>query len=182
MPFANKMAFSNLWLFKNIVLNQLGRSNAGDAMIRTTISPTLFSSGIKDNVIPTNAKAVVNFRILPGMGIQDVKEHVIKVVNDKRVQLNIKGFVFEPTPVISSNHPSFQLLATTIRETFPNTIVAPYLCLGATDSRNFINISEATLRFAPFTDTEGYHGVNERVSIKQYYGAINFYHRFMSKL
>ncbi len=182
MPFTNKMAFSNLWLFSNFVFKQLGNSNAGNAMMRTTISATQFNSGVKDNVIPTNARTVVNFRILPGMTSKDVLEHVIKVINDKRVQHKISGFAVEPTPVTSPNHSSFQLLTTAIRQTFPNTIVAPYLCLGATDSRNFLHISEATLRFAPFTDTEGYHGINERVSVKQYYDAINFYYHFISEL
>jgi carboxypeptidase PM20D1 len=116
------------------------------------------------------------------MTSKDVLEHVIKVINDKRVQHKISGYAVEPTPVTSPNHSSFQLLTTAIRQTFPNTIVAPYLCLGATDSRNFLHISEATLRFAPFTDTEGYHGINERVSVKQYYDAINFYYHFISEL
>ena len=182
MPFIEKMTFANLWLFRPLVFKQLGNDNGGNAMMRTTISVTQFNSGLKDNVIPTNATAVVNFRILPGMTSKDVTAHVIRVINDKRVQHKISGFAVEPTPVTSTNHSSFQLLTTAIRQTFPNTVVVPYLGLGATDSRNFLHISEATLRFSPFTNTEGYHGINERVSIKQYYDAINFYYHFISKL
>lgn len=182
MPFTDKMAFSNLWLFKPLIFKQLGNSNEGNAMMRTTISVTKFNSGVKDNVIPTNATTVINFRILPGMTSKDVTAHVIKVINDKRVQHKISGFAVEPTPVTSPNHSSFQLLTTAIRQTFPNTIVAPYLDFGATDSRNFLHISEATLQFIPFTNIEGYHGIDERVSIKQYHDAINFYYHFILKL
>lgn len=67
MPFASKMAFSNMWLFRKAVYNRLGKSKEGNALMRTTISPTIFNSGVKDNVIPTTAKAVINFRILPGL-------------------------------------------------------------------------------------------------------------------
>jgi carboxypeptidase PM20D1 len=182
MPFANKMAFSNMWLFKRVVFNQLGKSNAGNALMRTTISPTIFNSGIKDNVIPTTAKAVVNFRILPGTTSKDVIEHVTKAINDQRVEIRRTEFAFEPTPVTSTQHPSFQLLMSSIRQTFPNTIVAPYLCIGATDARSFTHISEATLRFVPFTDLEGYHGIDERISITQFNDAMNFYHHFLGNL
>lgn len=176
------MAFSNMWLFRNVVFNQLGKSKEGNALMRTTVSPTIFNSGVKDNVIPTSAKAVVNFRILPGKTSEDVIEHVTKAIDDKRVQIKKTEFASEPTPATSSQNHSFQLLMTAIRQSFPNTIVAPYLCIGATDSRNFKNISKATLRFVPFTDLEGYHGIDERISVTQFRDAINFYHHFIEKL
>jgi carboxypeptidase PM20D1 len=182
MPFTNKMAFSNLWLFRPIVFKQLGASNAGNAMMRTTQSHTLFNSGVKDNVIPSNAVSVMNFRTLPGVTSKEVMDRVSNIINDQRVLIRIAGVAVEATPVTSAEHASFQLVAQSIREVFQDAIVTPYLCLGATDSRNFVKISEATLRFAPFTDTEGYHGVNERVSIEQYKKAIRFYFNLIGKL
>ncbi len=74
------------------------------------------------------------------------------------------------------------MIKTAIRESFPNTIAAPYLCIAATDSKHFKNISRAILRFVPFTDLEGYHGIDERISVKQFIDAINFYHHFIEKL
>src|SRR5258706_979732 len=64
--FINRMAASNLWLFRSVIKSKLATEPEGDAMMHTTIVPTIISSGVKDNVIPTEAKAVINSRILTG--------------------------------------------------------------------------------------------------------------------
>jgi len=64
--FGKKMALSNLWLFEKQVLNNLSATPTSNALIRTTIVPTIINSGVRDNVIPTFATAYVNSRILPG--------------------------------------------------------------------------------------------------------------------
>ena len=67
--FKAKMAFANTWLFGKTIIKGL---NA-----HTTTAPTMISGGIKDNVIPTEASVVVNFRIMPGETSENVKDHII---------------------------------------------------------------------------------------------------------
>ncbi len=58
----------------------------------------MINGGIKDNVLPSRAMAVVNFRILPGSSIEDVMVHVPNVVDDSRVKIGRYGYDFnEPS-------------------------------------------------------------------------------------
>nr|MBX2842219.1 M20/M25/M40 family metallo-hydrolase [Flammeovirgaceae bacterium] len=65
MPFLERIVFANLWLFEGVVLGIYEQSPAGNASVRTTTAPTIINSGFKDNVLPSEAKATVNFRVLP---------------------------------------------------------------------------------------------------------------------
>ena len=58
-----------------------------DAMLRTTTAVTIVEGGVKENVLPSRASAVVNFRILPGDTIDDVVEHVRRTIDDERIEL-----------------------------------------------------------------------------------------------
>src|SRR5215472_16179213 len=68
--------FKNMWLFAPIVQQVLASSPDTNALLRTTAAPTIFRAGAKDNIMPSRAEAVVNFRILPGDSIASVTEHV----------------------------------------------------------------------------------------------------------
>jgi carboxypeptidase PM20D1 len=67
-PFIQRALFANLWLTRSLVMRRLEHSPTTNAMVRTTTAPTIFRAGTKDNVLPSYARAVVNFRILPGYG------------------------------------------------------------------------------------------------------------------
>src|SRR5512145_3456280 len=51
-----RVLFSNLWLFGGVVQAQLAKSRAGNALVRTTVAPTLLEGGIKENVLPASAR------------------------------------------------------------------------------------------------------------------------------
>ena len=72
-------------------------------------------------MLPTHARAVVNFRILPGDSIAGVLEHVRQTINDPRVQLRSMGReISEPSPISDTNSPGFEVLQQTIRQVFPD--------------------------------------------------------------
>ena len=76
MPFGQRVVFANLWLFAPLVEREMAKIPQTNAGIRTTTAPTIFAAGVKDNVLPATARAVVNFRILPGDTVDTVVEHV----------------------------------------------------------------------------------------------------------
>jgi len=76
MDFKAKLAFANRSIFKSAIIGSYESSRTGNALVRTTTAPTIFEAGIKENVIPTSSRAVVNFRILPGETTEDVLAHV----------------------------------------------------------------------------------------------------------
>ena len=76
--------FANRWLFGGLIFGQLATSPTTNAILRTTTAATIFEGGVKDNILPARARAIVNFRIKPGDTVDDVLAHVAKVVNDRR--------------------------------------------------------------------------------------------------
>jgi carboxypeptidase PM20D1 len=179
MPFVSKMAMANQWLFNPIILRNYSKSGGGNATIRTTTATTIFNAGIKENIIPGEAKATINFRTQPGVSREDVIAHVRKVIENDSIQITAIGLGSEPTQIADVNDPTFKYIQKSIAALEKDIIVSPYLVLGATDARNFGDLTSQVFRFIPFTDLEGFHGVNERLAIKDFKKGINFYYYFL---
>jgi carboxypeptidase PM20D1 len=173
--FTNRMAAGNMWLFKGLIRSKLSSQPEGSAMIHTTIVPTILQSGIKDNVIPTVAKAIVNSRILTGETSATVEEYIRKTIDDDRVQIKKIGqFDTDPSSATSLQSPAFKRLESAIYKTIPKAIPVPYLGIGATDSRYYRRISDGVVNFFPMTDSKGFHGIDERLPIRDLQRGINF--------
>ncbi|MBU7016029.1 MAG: M20 family peptidase [Theionarchaea archaeon] len=183
MDFTRRMAFANTWLFGWLIKRQLRKSPETHAMIRTTTAPTIIEGGAKENILPKKVKAVINFRILPGDTIKDVVDHVRSITQDHTVKVHTVGQGWEPSPVSDILSPSFQALEKTIRQIFPNTLVAPYLVSGATDSRHYAVLTKNVFKFVPVVayseDLKRVHGVNERISLKNYEQCVMFYNQLI---
>ena len=89
-PLAQRAVFANLWATRPLVLRKLEESPTTNAMVRTTTAVTIFQAGTKENVLPSRAGAVVNFRILPGDSVEDVLRHVRRVVDDPASRSNAR--------------------------------------------------------------------------------------------
>jgi carboxypeptidase PM20D1 len=184
LPPVQRAVFTNLWLTRPLVLRSLERSPATNAMVRTTTATTVFQGGTKDNVLPSYAKAAINFRILPGDSIAAVVEHVRQVVDDSRVEAKIVGrFSAEPSAVSSTDSESYQMLERAIRSVVPDAIVAPYLVVVATDARYYSGLTPNVFRFLPLRltphDLERMHGIDERIGIPEYNAAVRTYRQLL---
>lgn len=182
MDFKIKMVFANAGLFKSVLLDQYQNASAtGNATVRTTTSPTIFEAGIKENIIPTSARALINFRIIPGETSDDVMAHVNKVVNDERVKTSFAGFRSEPSPVSPSEGAAYNIINKSIKESFPGLMTAPNLVIAATDSRHFSKVSKNIYRFAPYKinpeNLACFHGIDERIPVSEFENGIRFYRR-----
>lgn len=174
--FWKKMSLSNLWLFEKWVLNDMSEAPASNALIRTTIVPTVFNSGVRDNVIPTFATAYVNSRILPGETQQDVFNFVTKVINDTQIKVTYyPNYSTMPSPQTDINSSAFKRVEKAINSTIEDVVVAPVIMVGATDSRSYRDISDGVVNFSPLTNAKGYHGIDERLLITDLQKCIHFY-------
>ncbi len=183
MPFVQKMAFANQWLFKGIIIGTYEKSPQSAAMVRTTMVPTIIDAGVKDNVVPTVATATVNFRLLPGDLSEKVIEEVKRKIADDRVKVENKNpFFSEATPVTSAESSGYKKVDEAIKKSYPQTITAPFLMIGATDSRYFYDVSENIIKFSPMIDPIGFHGIDERVSLESYKTALWFYENMIRGL
>ena len=184
MGFVNRLAFANLWLLKPVVVGKLEAKPSTDATLRTTTAPTMLSASPKENVLASEARAVVNFRIHPSDSIESVIARVRSVIGDERVQVVARdSFNSEPSPVASTDSRAWTVLATSIREVAPEVVVAPGLVLGATDGRHYAPLAQDVYRFAPAwlrsEDTARIHGTNERISVENLGLYVRFYDRLI---
>jgi carboxypeptidase PM20D1 len=181
----NRVVLSNLWLFKPLLLREFEKSGPTEATVRTTTALTIFNAGDKDNVLPGNAEAVVNFRLLPGDTQDSVTAHVRKTVANDKIEIKPYPGNTDPPPVTGTASASYRALNTTIREVFPDALVAPGLMVAATDSRHYAGVTDNIFRFSPVRanaeDLKRFHGTNERLSIANYADMIRFYRRLMEK-
>ena len=180
----NRVALSNFWLFKPMLERMLAKAPSTNALIRTTTALTIVSAGVKDNVLPGTASATVNFRLLPGDTLASVEQHMHQVIGNDRIRIKPEGnFNTEASRVARQDGAPFTAVNRTIRQVFPDVVVAPGLMIGATDSRYFDGMSDSVLKFGPVRaqpeDLPRFHGTNERMSVKGYADMIRFYHQLL---
>lgn len=181
LPFTERVLFANRWISERLLLQGLSSNSQTAPLVRTTTAPTMLKAGVKDNVMPTKASVVVNFRLLPGDTNEHVKEHVRRVINDERIAVELYGEDLRTpaSPVSPINTSDYRSIQQAVMDTYRDVYVAPYLVVGATDSRHFTSITNSIYRFSPFkmdvADMERIHGTNERVSVESYLNSIEFY-------
>lgn len=178
-----RFVFANIWIFRLALKRILTGRPETDATLRTTTATTIFESGMKENLIPTMARAVVNFRIHPNDTVDDVIKHVENTINDSNIRITKLNGYINPSNISSPANPNYKKLANTIRQVFPNVSVSPSLMIGATDARHYSELTENIYRFFPLRanqdDLDRVHGTNERILISNYQEIIQFYARFI---
>lgn len=183
MRFQEKLIFANAGLFQSLILGIYQQTGAGRAVVQTTMAPTIFNSGIKENLIPNKAEATINFRILPESTIEDVIAHVKQVINDERIQIQVNSFHSNPSQVSSTDSRAYEIINQSIKEVFPDVITAPNLVIGATDGRYYGAICDDIYRFLPIRmDTDNVkaiHGINENIPVDEFEDVIRFYVRLI---
>ena len=61
-----------------------------NSMLRDTIAPTMLSAGVRANVIPSEARAMINVRLLPGDTIDVLLGELTKLVNDPNIRFEVQ--------------------------------------------------------------------------------------------
>lgn len=186
MGLFKKIIFANLWLTESLVIRDMNQKTAARALLRTTVAPTVIEGGIRSNVLPTNASVSINFRILPDETIESVIQYVEKTLNNSFIRISKdteSHFFSNPSAISDTNAFGFEIIQKTVKEVFPEAIVAPTLTIAGTDSRHYESVSNHIYRFLPVrlqhADLTRIHGINERIGIEQYKDAIRFYHQLI---
>ncbi|MEN4010781.1 MAG: M20 family peptidase [Chloroflexota bacterium] len=181
---ALQIAFANSWLFGGLIRRRLSTNPQTNAAIRTTAAVTVMRGGEKQNVLPPVAEALVNLRLLPGDTIATVCERVRAIVDDRNVTIEaLPESAHEAPPVSSTESPAYLSLSQAVREVFPGVVTAPFMVLGATDSRKYTALTENIFRLSPVVltreDLATIHGVNERISLPALGRMVQFYQHLM---
>lgn len=176
----NRMAISNEWLFGPLLRQRLAAMPAANALMGTTVAPTVIHGGVRENVLPGEATALINFRLHPRDTAEDILRRARQAVADlPGVSVEWEGEPREASPVSSADSSSYALIAALSRASLPEAPVAPGLVIAGTDSRHYAEVAENVYRFQPILltaeDLEGPHGLNEHLSTANFERMIRFY-------
>ncbi len=185
MPPARRKLLGMAGVAGPVITRVLAARPQTEAMVRTTTAPTVIRGGVKANVLPQHAEALINFRILPGDSVGRVLEHCRRVVRDAGVRIELVGMSSEPSQV-SAPGPAFDRIARLATEVVPGIAVTSGIVPGATDSRHYDDLAATRCNFAPVvfdrTDLERIHGTDERISRVNYARLIEFNRRLIDQL
>ena len=191
LGWSSRVAIANRWLLGGLIAGQFAKRPSLDALIRTTTAATIIRGGQTSNVLPKQAEAVVNLRLLPG----DTTEAALRRIQGEVNKLGLDAASLtcsmdpsstEATRVSSIDSEGFRTLQRTISEVYPDAVVTPGLSMVATDSRSYLPIARDIYRFLPFritpSDLRRVHGVDERIGVKTYKELIGFLARLIENL
>lgn len=155
-----------------------------NAMIHDTISPTMLEAGVRNNVIPAQAKAVLDIRLLPGNQLTPLLAKLQELVDDPAIRFVPESNTNEPAPSSSLTSDLYTSITRVASREFPGAPVAPYLSTGATDS-SFLRVRNVQcygLLPFPITqeDAEKMHGDNERINIDSFRKGVEFLYNIVS--
>ncbi|MBW8812298.1 MAG: M20 family peptidase [Caulobacterales bacterium] len=181
-PFVIRMAAANEWLFGKLLVSQMGKSAAGAALLHTTIAPTMLKGSPKENVLPQDATAWINYRIAPGDSSATVMARAKAAVGTLPVTLSWDRAPNEPSPVSSTTSWGWKAIAATAGAV-AEAPVAPSLVTAGTDSRFLTPVAKDVYRFQPvefeLKDVEMIHGTNEHMTLTNLAKMVQFYARLV---
>ncbi|WP_228821174.1 M20/M25/M40 family metallo-hydrolase [Nocardia farcinica] len=185
MPPARRMLLGAAGVAGPVITRVMAARPQTEALVRTTTAPTVIRGGVKANVLPQHAEALVNFRILPGDSVDGVLAHCRRVIRDRGVTVELVGMASEPSRTERPG-PAFDLVARLARQVVPGVAVTSGLVPGATDSRHYDGLAATRCNFAPIVLSEAdlatIHGTDERISRVNYARLIEFNRRLIGEL
>jgi len=145
-------------------------SRRHSAMVRTTFAVTMLQGSEKRNVIPPEAIAEIDCRMLRGDDPDEIVRWVRDAIADERVEVSRVN----PTPKIPNSSPSdtelYKALGEALRRRAPGVVVAPDILVGFTDNWVFRNCGLHGYGFSPFIlgddEWRRVHGNDERISLE----------------
>jgi len=148
-----------------------------NAMMRDTVSPTMLNAGVRANVIPSEASATLNVRLLPGNTVTALLAELTKLVNDPQVKLEVQkdGGLAAPDSSLESDF--YQAIVKASAEEFGGVPVLPLQSTWATDSAQLRLHNVQSYGLVPFPvtveDLRRMHGDDERIPAAAFAKGVN---------
>ena len=156
-----------------------------NAMLRDTVAPTMLSAGVRPNVIPAEARATLNVRLLPGDTIDVLVNDLNKLVNDPLVHLEIQPDAGLAAPPSSIENDFYNAIVKVTAQQFGGAPVLPYQSPWATDSAQLRlhNVQAYGLWPFPLTeeDLKRMHGEDERIPLASFTKGIDVLTRILAE-
>ncbi len=175
-------------------IKRLSNDPLQNATMRTTCVATRLDAGDANNALPQMARAIVNCRILPGHSREEVRQTLVRVLDDPKISVRYVttgGRLLDHAPD-SKALPPVELSPEVMRplervaaEMWPGAPVVPTMSTGASDGvyTNAAGLPTYGISgVAIDVDDVRAHGRDERVRVESFYRGVDFYYRFLKAL
>jgi len=140
------------------------------SILRTSVVPTILDGGFRSNVIPSEARAKLDIRMLPDEDVEGFYQELAKVIDDSRVEI-VPDDIYRPAaPPSEIDNEMFQALESVANRMYPGATVLPIMMTGATDMAQVRAKGVQAYGFGPkrtlveMTSARGAHGDDERIA------------------
>jgi len=167
MVFYMKLLFSNIWLFKPLIIKLLPAvSSAAAAMLRTTLAFTMAKGADGANVLPQEASVVGNMRFIQHQPNKESLDCISKIAAKYDIETEVI-YQDDPCPIVDFKGEQFKLIEAVAADVYPGVGICPYVMTGGTDAKFYSDVCKNAIRFAPlYIDAQQYesiHGLNENI-------------------
>ena len=151
------------------------------ATLQNTANPTMLQAGYKHNVIPGEAVASIDGRVLPGYE-DEFEETIRRIVGDA---ISVESVIEDIAIEAPFDTPTVDLMAAALRSEDPGARAVPYMISGGTDAKAFTGIGIDCYGFSPLkmpADLDYwrlFHGVDERVPVDGLIFGVRVLDRFL---
>ncbi len=151
--------------------DEVERDESLNFLLRDTISLTMMGGSVQTNVIPPEAWANLDVRILPGGDPKAVLKAVRRVVNDPNVTVAPMNDEFRVANYSGTDNALFAAIREVSTKYFPGTPVVPHITSGYTENQRYRPLGINAYGFNPYTATEEEgnteHGNDERIRVEE---------------
>ena len=158
----------------------------GDAtlngMLHTTCVATMINGGHAPNALPQHVSANVNCRIFPGHAPEEIRQTLIRVIDDANVKVNFQAPPEKPGAPPPLTREIMGPIEALTKDMFPGVPLIPAQASGATDGRFLTPVGIPTYGVSGmFSDgaTTNAHGLNERIRVQSLMEGREFLYRLV---
>ncbi|MGH9682458.1 MAG: M20/M25/M40 family metallo-hydrolase [Candidatus Acidiferrales bacterium] len=155
-----------------------------NSMLRDTIAPTMLQAGIRNNVVPSEARGVLNIRLLPGNLAEPLLAKLQQLVNDPQVRFEVGPGGGEAAPSSSVTSDFYNTISRVAQQEFPGAAAVPEMSTGFTDSTPLRLRNVQAYGLLPFPLDEGdilrMHADNERIPLDSFRKGVEFLYGIVS--
>jgi len=140
------------------------------SILRTSVVPTVIDAGFRRNVIPSEATAILDIRMLPDEDVEGFYKQLAVVIDDPGIEIVPEPIYRPAAPASDIDNEMFRTLERVAVEMYPDTTVLPIMSTGATDMAQMRARGVQSYGIGPARSIDeinsgyGAHGDNERVA------------------
>jgi acetylornithine deacetylase/succinyl-diaminopimelate desuccinylase-like protein len=156
-----------------------------NSLLRDSIAPTMLSAGVRVNVIPSEARANLNIRLLPADTITPLLGELTKLVNDSQIRFEVGPDPGLAAPPSSLESDFYETIAKVAGQEFPGAAVLPFMSTWSTDSAQLRLHNVQAYGLVPFPladeDLRRMHGDDERIPLASFAKGVELVTRIVSE-